>query len=145
MKLFGLFFLFLFARHLCAKDNSNKSTVFSMCTRKLENKTQTIFVATETLSASKCKILGKNKAEQYTSVGWKCIGYRGEDFFSCENKKASDYASRNGVKLDNLTFTNLQKHRSLLAYLRANSNKLCHEDRDELMAAGVTDAVCHKP
>ncbi|MDD4976060.1 MAG: hypothetical protein PHY93_17020 [Bacteriovorax sp.] len=59
-----------------------------MCSRNLiiekkdlvqsDDRTQTIIVATETLSESKCKTLGKSKAEQYTKAGWKCVGYKGE-------------------------------------------------------------------
>jgi len=99
----------------------------------------------ETLSESKCKLQGKNKADLYAVAGWKCFGFRGEESYSCENKKSSTYAIYNGKKLDNLTFTNLQKHRSIVTYLNPNSNKLCHEDQDELVSAGVSDAICHRP
>lgn len=128
-----------------AKSDGNRTTTYSMCKRIVEGRSQTIIVAMETLSESSCKTLGKNKAVQYSSAGWKCTGLRGEEYFSCENKKASSFSIYNGKKLDNLTFTNLLKHRSIVAYLNPNSNKLCHEDQDELKSAGVTDAFCHKP
>ena len=136
------------------QNSKEKSTVFLTCSRNLvlEKKSlvernitnQAIIVTFETLSESKCKTLGKKKAEQYTVMGWKCVGKNNEKLFSCENERAAAYSNYNGIKLDHLTFTNLQKHRSLLAYINPNSNKICHEDMAELVLAGVKDAVCHK-
>ncbi len=140
-----LLFLSFLASPALANASGPRSTTYSMCKRIVEGRSQTIVVAMETLSESKCKILGKNKAVQYSYAGWKCTGFRGEEYFSCEDKKASFFSTYNGKKLDNLTFTNLLKHRSIVAYLNPNSNKLCHEDQEELKSAGVTDAFCHKP
>lgn len=117
-----------------------------MCSRKLageSNKTQSIIVAMETLSEKTCKTFGKKKALQYELLGWKCVGKNNEQHFSCENKNASFYAIYQGIKLDHLTFTNLKKHRGLVAYINPNSNKICHEDQSELLGAGVKDAICH--
>ena len=116
-----------------------------MCKRVVEGKSQSIIVAMETLTEKNCRKLGLSKSRQYTSAGWACFGLKGEEFFSCENKPASSFAFYNGNKLDYLTFTNRLKHRSILAYLNPGSNKLCHEDRDELKSAGIKDAVCHRP
>ena len=137
----GLAFLFCLCEIAFAREHG--STTYSMCKRSVEGHQQSIIVAMETLSESKCKLLGKNKVDQYTNAGWKCLGFRGEESFSCENKKAITFGIYNGKKIDHLTFTNLQKHRSLVAYLNPNNKKLCHEDRDELVSAGITDAICH--
>ena len=138
---FGLPLLFCLCEMAFAREHV--STTYSMCKRSEEGHQQSIIVAMETLSESKCKLLGKKKVDQYTNAGWKCLGHRGEESFSCENKKANTFSLYNRHKLDHLTFTNLQKHRSLVAYLNPNSSKLCHEDRDALVSAGVTDAICH--
>ncbi len=133
-------------KHAKASSLSIKNgTIFSMCSRNLNTPTsQTIIVAIETLSENQCKKLGKNKAEQYISAGWKCVGSNNEEPFSCESQKISIFAIYNGVKLDHLTFTNLQKRRSLIAYVNPNSNEICHEDQADLALGGVKDAVCHK-
>lgn len=125
--------------------NIKNGTIFSMCSRNLDaTRSQAIIVAIETLSEGQCKKLGKNKADQYIATGWKCVGRSNEELFSCENQKASAFAIYNGVKLDHLTFTNLQKRRSMIAYINPNSNELCHEDKADLVLGGVKDAVCHK-
>ena len=129
---------------LAKSQKQKKTTAYSTCKRTVENNTQAIIVAIETLSEKSCKNLGKAKAEQYLLAGWTCEGLNQEVLFSCESKKASSYAIYKGVKLDHLTFTNLQKRRSLLAYINPNSNQLCHEDQADLVAGGVKDAVCHK-
>lgn len=122
----------------------NKTTTYSMCSRRNDDNTNlTIIVAMETLRESSCKKLGNKKAEQYAKAGWACVGKKNEALFSCESDRASSYANYRGIKLDHLTFTNLQKHRSLIAYVNPNSNKICHEDKAQLMDAGVKDAVCH--
>jgi hypothetical protein len=118
-----------------------RSTTYSKCSKSSEN--INIIVAMETLSEKFCQAQGKKKAEQYTLAGWKCLGKNNEDLYSCEDDGAASYAFFNGVKLDHLTFTNKQKHRSLVAYLKPGSNKICHEDQAELISAGVKDAVCH--
>ena len=117
-----------------------KTTTYSRCSRA----DLSIIVAMETLSERSCKTLGQKKSEHYALVGWKCVGKNNEEGFSCETEKASSFAYYKGIKLDHLTFTNLHKHRSLVAYINANSNKICHADRDELVSAKVKDAVCHK-
>ena len=128
-----------------AKSNKQKNTtVYSKCVRVMEKKSQAIIVAIETLSEKGCMNLGRSKAEQYQRSGWECSGLNNEVLFSCENKKSSNFALYKGVKLDHLTFTNLQKRRSLLAYINPNSNELCHEDQADLVAGGVKDAICHR-
>jgi hypothetical protein len=123
---------------------ASKTTVYSLCTDSSKNPPLSIVVAMETLSQNSCKGLGQKKAEQYVKAGWKCVGKNNEDLYSCENERAASFAIYNNIKLDHLTFTNLQKHRSLVAYINPNSNKICHEDQAELISAGVKDAVCHK-
>lgn len=164
-KIFIIISFFIFSDLSMARAHKNKkhsghgptpikkSTVFSMCSRSLtaekknlpkgNNTTQAIIVAVETLSESQCKTLGKNKAEQYAKAGWKCVGKNNEELFSCEGQRGATFANYKGIKLDHLTFTNLQKHRALLAYINPNSNEICHEDKAELVLAGVRDAVCH--
>lgn len=128
-----------------ATTSIKKGTIFSMCSRNLDAATaQTILIAIETLSEGQCRKLGRNKAEQYIGAGWKCMGSNDEVPFSCESQKVSVFAIYNGRKLDHLTFTNLQKRRSLIAYLDPNSNGLCHEDQADLTLGGVKDAICHK-
>ena len=145
-KFITLFFIVFSCLSMSLANAASKTTTYSMCTKNLvdEKKTLTIIVAMETLSESSCNKFGKKKAEQYALVGWRCVGKRNEPLYSCESDRASAFANYNGTKLDNLTFTNLQKHRSLVAYINPNSNKICHEDRDELVSAGVKDAVCHR-
>lgn len=141
-----LFGILLFSSFLSAAEPL-KTTVYSFCTRTQEiegvNKTTSIIVAMESLSEKSCHAYGKKKAEQYIIVGWSCLGKNGEPLYSCESDRAASFAIHNGVKLDNLTFTNLKKHRSLVAYLTPGSNKTCHEDQAELKSAGVKDAICH--
>lgn len=138
----------LISSNISLANTAPKSTVYSKCSRSavVENKNifQTIIVATETLSESKCKSIGQKKAEQYLFLGWKCVGRNNQELFSCESDKASTYANYQGIKLDNLTYTNLQKHRGIVVYINPDSNKVCHEDQAELISAGVKDAVCHK-
>lgn len=122
----------------------SKTTVYSLCTDNSKTPPLSIIVAMETLSQNSCKTLGQKKAEQYVKAGWKCFGKNNEDLYSCESDKAGSFAIYNNIKLDHLTFTNLQKHRSLVAYINPNSNKICHEDQAELISAGVKDAICHK-
>ena len=98
----------------------------------------------ETLSERYCMELGARKAEQYSKVGWKCKGFDNQVLFSCEDKAAFSFAIYNGIKLDHLTFTNLEKHKSLVAYINPDSIQLCHEDKEEVKSAGVKDAICHK-
>ena len=98
----------------------------------------------ETLSERYCMQLGKRKAEQYSKSGWNCKGLNDQVLFSCEDKGAVSFAYFKGVKLDHLTFTNLEKHKSLVAYIDPDSIQVCHEDKAELKEAGVKDAVCHK-
>jgi hypothetical protein len=136
-----------------AKSPKNKTTTYSRCSRTLvtenigvlkkEQSTQDIIIAMETLSESKCKALGPNKALQYRRAGWKCKGLHNEEDYSCEPQKALYFAVYKGVKLDHLTFTNLQQHPSMLAYVNKHSNQLCHEDQAEITSSGVTDAICH--
>lgn len=112
--------------------------------KEIKAEVQTVIVATETLTEKGCKTLGKNKAEQFATGGWKCMGANGEAQFSCESEKPSTYAIYKGIKLDHLTFTNLEKRRSIVAYINPDSNGLCHEDQAEITSAGVKDAICHK-
>ena len=124
---------------------TKKTTTYSKCERSVDGaKPQIIIVAMETLTENQCKSFGQKKAELYSRAGWKCLGLHQEELFSCENAKSQSFAFYNGIKLDHMTFTNLEKHKSLLAYLNPKSNQLCHEDKAELIEAGVKDAVCHK-
>lgn len=124
---------------------ASKTTVYSQCTRiDNENKEQKIIATIETLSEKQCKALGAKKAELYAQVGWVCVGRNNEALYSCESERAQSFALYKGIKLDNLTYTNLQKHRGMLAYINPDSNKTCHDDQAELKSAGVKDAICHK-
>jgi len=144
-KYFFILTFLLFSQIALPKSLKQKNTTaYSMCNRIVERKTQAIIVAIETLTEKGCLSLGRAKASQYQNSGWECRGLNNEELFSCENKKPISFAIYKGIKLDHLTFTNLQKRRSLLAYINPNSNELCHEDRDDLIAGGVTDAICHK-
>lgn len=140
--------IFLFSHFSFAKSEDvqkKKTTIYAMCSRNLKGiETQTIIFASETLTEAKCKSLGRKKAEQYVREGWKCAGKNNEELYSCEQDRASTFATYKGTRLDRLTFTNLQKHQGLLAYLNPNSIETCREDKSALIAAGVTDAVCHK-
>jgi hypothetical protein len=141
IKFFNIFFFIFLSLNAFAAGKKSKTTTYSFCQRELPN--QKIIVTMETLSEKICLERGLIKAEQYTSLGWKCVGLNNEDFFSCESQKASNFAIFNGKKLDHLTFTNLAKHRSMVAYLAFGSKKICHEDKAELKLAGVKDANCH--
>lgn len=130
-----------------------KSTAVSICTRglKVQNKsfvenrdfTQAVIVAIETDSEEKCKITGKSRADQYSREGWKCMGLKNEELFSCVKQSASSFAIRKGVTLDHLLFTNLNKHHALIAYINPNSHETCMEDKKDIESGGVTDARCY--
>jgi hypothetical protein len=131
-----------------SQPTNNKNTAYSMCSRidpnSKDNSTQTIIVAMETLSEKSCQNFALKKANQYTAAGWTCVGKNNEELFSCEVEKSSTFAIFNGNKLDHLTFTSLQKHRGLVAYIKPIGLQLCHEDQEELKLAGVKDATCHQ-
>ena len=136
------------------KHNSIRSTAVSFCKRNLiiqndksfvENKNfpQAVIVAIETDSEKKCHSIGRSKAEQYSKEGWKCIGQNTKEMYSCVSKSSSSFAVYKNIELDHLLFTNLTKHRSLIAYLNPNSYETCLEDKKDIESGGVTDAKCY--
>ncbi|MFA6237954.1 MAG: hypothetical protein WC635_11540 [Bacteriovorax sp.] len=168
-KYFLIFSLVLFSDLSMAKSNKvkkrtkhkknkvvkiKKTTAYSFCQRQLtipksslvekNEAIQAVIVAIENASESKCKTVGKNKAEQYTREGWKCNGLNDEEMFSCESNKASSFAKYKDVILDHLLFTNLKNQHALIAYLNRGSYKTCLEDKAELELGGVTDATCNR-
>ncbi|MBC7538395.1 MAG: hypothetical protein H7281_06215 [Bacteriovorax sp.] len=137
------------------KVNLVNSTAVSICKRDLitqndksfvENKSfvQAVLVAIETTSENKCKKTGKNRADQYGQQGWKCFGLDNEESYSCVNKSSGSFAVYKGVALEHLSFTKLDKHKALIAYLNPNSYQNCLQDKKDLESGGVTDAKCYR-
>ncbi len=86
MSYFLFVFIFSMPSQSFAENSGKRTTTYLMCKRIVEGRSQSIIVAMETLTEKKCKTLGLNKAKQYMGAGWKCAGFRGEEFFSCENR-----------------------------------------------------------
>lgn len=131
-----------------------KTTTYSFCQRQLtvpksnlvenNNAVQAVIVAIENSSETKCKTVGKNKADQYAREGWECNGLNTEKSFSCESSKVTSFIKYKNVSLDHLLFTNLKKQHALIAYLNPGSYKTCLEDKAELELGGITDATCYR-
>ena len=129
-----------------------KTTAVSVCKREMlnsnknfvenKNNIQSIIVAIENESETKCKAVGKKRTEQYSKEGWVCTGLKKDKFFTCAKNPALSFAVHSGVSLDYLFFTNANKHHSLIGYINPNSFETCLEDKKDLESGGMLDVQC---